>query len=571
MAASIQMRRLYTSGRGTFFRSLHKNDFCFRRKIASKTVAAKIQLSAKKEAKDERKSFSTLQEERREQAERSVLISCPPNISETKFLKHMSRHGNINNCFFYESFGIYAVVEFSEKESIASLREATSIPSIQHETAVPFKTRLLSVKANNFSLPSSQPSVQCLKQTPIGIKELILKLSREDSIDQQLYSLMEEYQLTEENICLRFLVCSLLKDIAAAYFPECIIRPFGSSVNGFGKLGCDLDMFLDLDAISGRNIKQAGGGLSLEYQLKKTASERAATQSILSVIGECVDQFGPGCVGVQKILNARCPLVRFAHQPSGFQCDLTANNRVAMKSSELLYLYGGLDKRVRAMVLSLRCWARTHGLTSTIPGAWLTNFSLTAMVIFFLQRRSPAVLPTLDQLRDLAGPGDKCTIEGNDCTFVSDFSWVQDQKNTETLEHLLQEFFVFYGNFAFSRMSINIRKGKEQNKPDTFPLHIQNPFEPSLNVSKNVNATQLERLVTLCQESAWLLQEGGASGRGPARDSPWGMAALLLPSLSQSVRTKGRKRKAREPASERIKSLLDSLKSGKNGSSTKPH
>lgn len=74
-------------------------------------------------------------------------------------------------------------------------------------------------------------------------------------IDQQIVSLTEAYQLTEENSRLRFLVCSLLKDIAAAYFPECSIKPFGSSVNGFGKLGCDLDMFLDLDGISGRNLK----------------------------------------------------------------------------------------------------------------------------------------------------------------------------------------------------------------------------------------------------------------------------------------------------------------------------
>ncbi|KAJ8395042.1 hypothetical protein AAFF_G00039930 [Aldrovandia affinis] len=563
MAASIGMCGLNMSGRGSFLRSLQKNYFSCRRKVGSKSVATKVQTTTKTdecEAKDERKTFDTLQEERREQAERSVLISCPPKISEKKFLKHLSRHGNINNFFFYESFGIYAVVEFSEKDGIASLQEATSITSVSHEATVPFKTRLLSLKANE---SNSQPPVQCLQQTPIGVNKLVQKLSREDSIDQQSYSLMEEYQLTEENICLRFLVCSLLKDIAAAYFPECIIRPFGSSVNGFGKLGCDLDMFLDLDAISGRNIKQAGDGFSLEYQMKRTSSERAATQSILAVIGECVDQFAPGCAGVQKILNARCPLVRFAHQPSGFQCDLTANNRVAMKSSELLYLYGGLDGRVRPMVFTLRCWARVHGLTSTIPGAWLTNFSLTVMVIFFLQKRSPAILPTLDQLRHLADPRDKSVIEGNDCTFVRDFRRIPDQKNTETLENLLQEFFEFYGNFAFSRMSINIRKGKEQNKPEVSPLHIQNPFEPALNVSKNVNATQLERLVTLCQESAWLLQQGGARGRSPARDTPWGLAALLLPSVSQAIKTKGKKRRAREPASERIKTLLDSLKGSK--------
>uniref|UniRef100_A0A4W6C3E2 Mitochondrial poly(A) polymerase n=1 Tax=Lates calcarifer TaxID=8187 RepID=A0A4W6C3E2_LATCA len=482
-----------------------------------------------------------MKRKRMEQAERSVLVSCNSRTTEKKFLKYLSRHGDIKKHFFYESYGIYAVVEFANRESITSLLERAAIP---HNS------------------PNQQFGQQCQPQTTPPINELIQRLSKEESIDQQIISLTEAYQLTEENSRLRFLVCSLLKDIAAAYFPECTIRPFGSSVNGFGKLGCDLDMFLDLDGISGRNLKMPKSGLSLEYQMKRANSERAVTQSILSVIGECVEQFGAGCVGVQKILNARCPLVRFAHQPSGFQCDLTANNRVAMKSTELLYLYGELDQRVRCLVFTVRCWARAHGITSSIPGAWITNFSLTVMVLFFLQKRSPPIIPTLDQLRDLAGPADKSVIEGNDCTFVSDFSKIPLHSNTETLEELLHGFFEFYSTFAFSRMSINIRKGKEQNKPEVAPLHIQNPFETSLNVSKNVNATQLDRFVALCQESAWLFQQietntpRGLGGNDTS--TPWGLASILLPLNVAGV--KSRKKKRHEPASERIKSLLESLK-----------
>ncbi|XP_071753043.1 poly(A) RNA polymerase, mitochondrial isoform X1 [Centroberyx gerrardi] len=565
MASSFGMCRLHMRGRGSLAKCFQKIDTCFQRKVGTNVVAAQVEAPRREEteAKDGRRSFSAVQAERQEQAERSVLISCQSKTNEKKFLKYLSRHGDIKKCFFYESYGVYAVVEFANQESVASLHEATAIPRVNHESMVPFKSRLLSLRslgpADTTDSKAGQP---CQPQTTIPLNELIQRLSREESIDQQITSLTEAYQLTEENTRLRFLVCSLLKDIAAAYFPECTIRPFGSSVNGFGKLGCDLDMFLDLDGISGRNIKMPKAGLSLEYQMKQANSERAVTQSILSVIGECVDQFGPGCVGVQKILNARCPLVRFAHQPSGFQCDLTANNRVAMKSTELLYLYGGLDRRVRGLVFTVRCWARAHGITSSIPGAWITNFSLTVMVLFFLQRRSPPIIPTLEHLRDLAGPADKSVIEGNDCTFVSDFGGIQLQNNTETLEQLLHEFFEFYGTFAFNKMSINIRKGKEQNKPEVAPLHIQNPFEPTLNVSKNVNGTQLDRFVALCQENSWLLQE--SETRAPRGDSggntptPWGLATLLLPSQVAGIR--GRKKRKREPASARIKSLLESLK-----------
>ncbi|XP_072307224.1 poly(A) RNA polymerase, mitochondrial [Eucyclogobius newberryi] len=496
------------------------------------------------------KALHVLQAERQAEAERSVLISCLPKTHLNKFLTYLSRHGNINKYFFYESFGTYAVVEFSDQDGLQSLLESAVVPSISHESVVPLRSRLLSLRNTSTGNTDKQSAPQCQPQRTVPINELIQRLSSSTSLEQQIISLTEAHSLTEENIRLRFLICSLVSDIAAAYFPECSIRPFGSSVNGFGKLGCDLDMFLDLDAIGANGSNTPRSGMYMEYQMKRNSSERAVTQSVLSVIAECLEQFGPGCVGVQKILNARCPLVRFAHQPSGFQCDLTANNRVAMRSTELLYLFGELDPRARALVFTVRCWARVHGITSSIPGAWITNFSLTIMVVFFLQRRSPPILPTLDRLRELAAPSEKCIIDGNDCTFTRDFHRIQLETNTESLDQLLSDFFEFYSTFLFNKMSINIRKGKEEHKPELGPLHIQNPFETSLNVSKNVNTSQLERFVSLCQESAWMLQSGGT------------LTTLLLPSQISAVRS--RKKRKREPASERIKGLLESLRTQNN-------
>lgn len=500
-----------------------------------------------------------MQNERREQAQRTVLIHCPNKINEKKFLKFLSQHGPINTHFFYESFGLYAVVEFCQKESVTSLQNITRTPSLGPEAAIPFKSRYFNLKLrNSVNQTSELSSIQCSNQSSPSSKKLYQLLCCAESVDDQLNTLLREFQLTEENTRLRYLTCSLIEDVAAAYFPDCAVRPFGSSVNSFGKLGCDLDMFLDLDEIGKFTAQKTSGNFLMEFQVKNVPSERVATQKILSVIGECLDQFGPGCVGVQRILNARCPLVRFSHQASGFQCDLTANNRIALKSSELLYMYGALDSRVRALVFSVRCWARAHSLTSSIPGAWITNFSLTMMVIFFLQRRSPPILPTLDYLKTLADAEDKCIIEGHNCTFVRDLNRIKPSGNTETLELLLKEFFEYFGNFAFNKNSINIRQGREQNKPESSPLHIQNPFETSLNISKNVSQSQLQKFVDLARESAWILHQEGKDRPSPSSNQPWGLAALLLPSVTNNVPLSKKKKK---PASERIKNLLDSIKS----------
>ena len=78
------------------------------------------------------------------------------------------------------------------------------------------------------------------------------------------------------------------------------------------------------------------------------------------------------------------------------------DSRAAIYMSELLYLLGYIDWRVRPLVFTVRWWAKEVMLTnSPHPGHWITNFSLTLLVIFFLQREN--ILPSLDFLMKTAG------------------------------------------------------------------------------------------------------------------------------------------------------------------------
>ncbi|XP_073533695.1 poly(A) RNA polymerase, mitochondrial [Phyllobates terribilis] len=509
-------------------------------------------LEAEKADQVTKTNFSDVQNVRHEQAKHSVLIACPAKINETKFLRYLTQHGEVASHFFFDSNGTHAVVEFVDLQSVESLLSGTKIPSDEDVYVVPYKSRYIRVKTTNVG----QQFPKCWPQSSMPVNNLIEKLCTAENIEDQAQMLLDELQLTEESIRLRYLVSSLISDIATAYFPEASVHLYGSSVNSFGKMGCDLDLFLNLEDIKGYKSGKTTSGYSAEFWMRRVSSGRSAQQKILSVIGECIDSFGPGCNEVQKILNARCPLVRFTHQPSGLQCDLTADNKIALRCSELLYIYSNLDHRVRALVFTLRCWARVHGITSCIPGQWITNFSLTMMVLFFLQKRNPPIIPTLDQLKSLAGKKEKCIIDGSDCTFVGDLNKIKQTANTESLDNLLVEFLEFYGKFDFKTNCIDIRKGLEKNKPEVAALYIQNPFEQTLNVSKNVNQPQLQRFVNLAQESAFILQDQVRESSKTGK--PWGLASILITNSSDRETTTRRKKKI--SASERIGSLLDSLK-----------
>lgn len=53
-------------------------------------------------------------------------------------------------------------------------------------------------------------------------------------------------KLSELSARMRYFFCILIKDSLSGLFPYCDVFPFGSSVNGVGKQGCDLDIMIRL-------------------------------------------------------------------------------------------------------------------------------------------------------------------------------------------------------------------------------------------------------------------------------------------------------------------------------------
>jgi hypothetical protein len=128
----------------------------------------------------------------------------------------------------------------------------------------------------------------------------------------------------------------------------------------------------------------------------------------------------PGSVEVVPF--ARVPIVRFNHilpagsadggsanggvagggaaatlRPEVTPCDLSVDGELALLNSRLLRAYLDCDARVRPLVFAVKQWAAACGMKDASHG-FLSSYSLTLMVVYFLQRGvSPAVLPVLQE------------------------------------------------------------------------------------------------------------------------------------------------------------------------------
>eukprot|EP00094_Tigriopus_californicus_P007965 TCALIF_07667-PA protein Name:"Similar to Mtpap Poly(A) RNA polymerase, mitochondrial (Mus musculus)" AED:0.09 eAED:0.09 QI:0/0.71/0.5/1/1/1/8/40/603 len=296
-------------------------------------------------------------------------------------------------------------------------------------------------------------------------------------------------------------------------FPMAEVLPFGSSVNSYGSCSSDVDMVALLsnhnqsDETKARLVFHAKGGSYESY--------RAQGQIWCRTIGDTIRTFLPGCNQINSLWRARVPIVKYKQELLGLECDLSYGSSSGYHMSELLYIYGELDPRVRPLVCTIRHWAKMRGLTETQrPTQMLTNFSVTLLVLFFLMNQHQ-MLPPMRTLYKLARLEDRVITDDDVvCTFLRDLSGRQSQLNARyhdsklTLTDLLLDFFKFYGDFDYKRHTVCILTGECQPKrtqtSSTKHMHsclsITNPLEPDLNVCANVTSFGLDSFKANCQK-----------------------------------------------------------------------
>lgn len=282
-------------------------------------------------------NFDQLISRRRHEAGRSILVQVNSENSFPELHRYCSQYGTIASAHHYahdEQHYILLEYEASEAAQAAVNSGVHNRDSGPASTATvvssPFLWFRAGPKTGIVAAPTSSPVLNIVDGTGhTEPKALYEELRQAKDIDTQMRLLHCHTRLNDVGTRLRFLAARQIEQSLHGMFPQAAALPFGSSVNGFGRLGCDLDLILRLDGSSESDgaANAASATSRLVYHVKEPLSNgRSQTQRQMESISDMLQLFLPGVCHVRRILQARVPIIKYRHDHLDLEVDLSMGN-----------------------------------------------------------------------------------------------------------------------------------------------------------------------------------------------------------------------------------------------------
>ena len=151
---------------------------------------------------------------------------------------------------------------------------------------------------------SASEKIALITEQQLAHEQLTRAMSQASSLSEQISMLNDHCSLSEIGKRLRWMTCIQVERMFTSLFHKLRVWPFGSSVNGCGRKGSDLDMVISLDGhCSGESDKTP-----LVFQAKAALNDaRFQNRKHLELFGDILQQFGTGCTQIQRIIKSNGP------------------------------------------------------------------------------------------------------------------------------------------------------------------------------------------------------------------------------------------------------------------------
>eukprot|EP00117_Sycon_ciliatum_P038515 scpid66678/ scgid28605/ Terminal uridylyltransferase 7; Zinc finger CCHC domain-containing protein 6 len=280
------------------------------------------------------------------------------------------------------------------------------------------------------------------------------------------------------------LVLQMEKHISTT-IPDCKLQCFGSTSTGLGLGNCDIDLCMTS---------------------KKLQSASVPAGMAISKICTALYKFPHMYTSLEPIRHAKVPLCKTLVLPSRLQVDISCYNVLGVHNSNMISKYAEIDKRFSVLSILIKGVAKKCSIANVREGS-LSSYAYIMMVIYFLQRTSPPVLPCLQELWEKTDdqPEPPVNIEMSwNVYFFDDIEnlskvWDGQGKNKQSVGELWLEFLRFYSEFDFTKYAVTPRTSEMVEVSSlshiggrSKSLVIEDPFNLSHNLGRQMTASGLQ-------------------------------------------------------------------------------
>ena len=371
-----------------------------------------------------------------------------------------------------------------------------------------------------------------------ALREQILKCS---SIDEQLTIFRGRVLFTQKDYQKRNELKNILQKILNESGLDCVLHFFGSTTNSLGFRTSDIDLFLELKE---------------ENNFCLTVGFERAISYLKQIRGTFQRSLRPLTI-TEPVESRRCPIIKLDFSSfaqisrkskksikTGISCDINLTNGLGIINTKLIRLYCEFERRFQELALIVRFWGKNNAFIDGLNA--FTSYALTQLVIFFCQSLSPPLLPTVDQLIDMAE--ESVIIDGRECKLCEDVNQIPKSQNTDSLIELLDKFFKFYANFDFTTQVIRPKTGltvhkkvakdlklmrNQKNIADVINfkmssiVSIEDPFNLSHNLTANIKYEVFDRFLEYVKHIALKSDIIFAQNKSENGANDWGISKII--------------------------------------------
>lgn len=265
------------------------------------------------------------------------------------------------------------------------------------------------------------------------------------SLEASLLVSMEEALPSAEETAARERIAKKMAPVLERAVRGSKVLPFGSAETGLVLRGGDVDLCVVVTSDRGQK--------RLVRDIARALREENYTS-------------------IQPITRAKVPIVKCRDAVTNLPIDVSVNNTLALRNTELIRSYVQLDERVKGLVVLVKHWALHRGLADAFGGT-LSSYAWTVLALRHLQSTTPPLVPNLQD----GGSRRVESMDGRtfDTTIVDGEALACSLSLAELFAGFFHRWFVEH---AWSTSVVSLRQAGELNrKKHGWPLPKPSPLD----------------------------------------------------------------------------------------------